>query len=548
MKINKLFFVLLSLFIFSSFIMQNNVFAGECGCSGNKICTGTCTNDAIGPMEPVWFCDECSDPPGFTCNESDEEDCPCGSERICCSNGCEGTYVRCLTDCGGDDDDEGSSFSSSSSSSSAASCPASAPALTGAICTYNATTKGFDISWDRPDLVAAQIDPARFSVARYTMATWKGSAAENPNDYTNVYPTDNSKWSKYICVDHLIKSDRELYKIPNNGEDTINASTWPRNWPAPTQSWPGRCDWRLDTDNTTANPSTSTMSYRPAYGMGTYSGTIGYILSDNDPAFAGNKEHCKDGVPAQTNIPAASFTCTVPTDVTDNSPYKMTCDMAATNMIQQPNWNNERQYWLAIGNNYNNALTISGKMKGVGDVSINNLFGLTFWRSPADKNECNSGGCWYGSTKPGFISEPVFTKKTDPHIKSLTTDINLTNSSQIQPGRYYVVCNSTLDNLNTCSGNPLVSYPSGTFQNCGGTNSRVVLNIKCIGKDKGNADCDGTIDDNDYQMWKEKYLSGKYCDDNNATDFDGNNCSYLLDFEIWRKNQGVVFPTHMPPN
>ena len=263
--------------------------------------------------------------------------------------------------------------------------------------------------------------------------------------------------------------------------------------------------------------------------MGTYSGSIGYVLKDNSVASA-QAEHCKE----TTTVSWTPFTCTIPPDLTANTAYKMACEMTASNLVQMSDWDGIREYWLVIGNNYNNALTVSGKLNG-----INNLFNLNFWRSPAELTECSSSGCWYGkpSPMPGYENEVVLTNRTNPHTKSLTTGINLTDPTKITPGRYYVVCNSRLDDLNMCSGNPFISYPNSGFQDCGGVRSRVVLNVKCKGKDKGNADCNAVVDATDYAVWKGEfdYITRDF-DPDQSSDFNGDGFSTLEDFEIWRQN------------
>lgn len=60
----------------------------------------------------------------------------------------------------------------------------------------------------------------------------------------------------------------------------------------------------------------------------------------------------------------------------------------------------------------------------------------------------------------------------------------------------------------------------------------------CSNKNQGDANCDGIIDDLDYQEWKEDYKNTReICSPGKRTDFNGDGCSTLIDFEIWRSGR-----------
>jgi len=54
------------------------------------------------------------------------------------------------------------------------------------------------------------------------------------------------------------------------------------------------------------------------------------------------------------------------------------------------------------------------------------------------------------------------------------------------------------------------------------------------GRNLGNADCNGSIDMNDFELWKEQFQSGIILIQ--SADFNSDNKVDGIDFEIWRGN------------
>jgi len=61
----------------------------------------------------------------------------------------------------------------------------------------------------------------------------------------------------------------------------------------------------------------------------------------------------------------------------------------------------------------------------------------------------------------------------------------------------------------------------------------------CSKKSQGDANCDESIDENDYNVWKCEFLGGGTCQNTSSqkkADFNSDNKVDLIDFEIWRRN------------
>jgi len=52
-------------------------------------------------------------------------------------------------------------------------------------------------------------------------------------------------------------------------------------------------------------------------------------------------------------------------------------------------------------------------------------------------------------------------------------------------------------------------------------------------KSSGDANCDGAINESDYTIWKDEFISGS----GNSADFNSDSKVDLVDFEIWRRNK-----------
>ncbi len=66
------------------------------------------------------------------------------------------------------------------------------------------------------------------------------------------------------------------------------------------------------------------------------------------------------------------------------------------------------------------------------------------------------------------------------------------------------------------------------------------LSETCSKKNRGDANCDGNINELDYQIWRCEYLGEGTCltlGTYKTADFDRNNLINLVDAEIWRKNK-----------
>jgi len=77
------------------------------------------------------------------------------------------------------------------------------------------------------------------------------------------------------------------------------------------------------------------------------------------------------------------------------------------------------------------------------------------------------------------------------------------------------------------------------------------LTPACAKKTSGDANCDGNINNDDYNIWKCEFLNQGQCSDtsivshttNKSADFNLDTKVDLVDFEIWRKNRFVIVPT-----
>jgi hypothetical protein len=75
----------------------------------------------------------------------------------------------------------------------------------------------------------------------------------------------------------------------------------------------------------------------------------------------------------------------------------------------------------------------------------------------------------------------------------------------------------------------------------------------CTKKTQGDANCDGSINDGDYTVWKCEFLGGGSCSNPSSTktaDFNLDTKVNLVDFEIWRKNRfaSTLTATNTPTN
>ncbi|MEM5872081.1 MAG: right-handed parallel beta-helix repeat-containing protein, partial [Candidatus Aenigmatarchaeota archaeon] len=78
------------------------------------------------------------------------------------------------------------------------------------------------------------------------------------------------------------------------------------------------------------------------------------------------------------------------------------------------------------------------------------------------------------------------------------------------------------------------------------------LTPACAKKTLGDANCDGNIDENDYNIWKCEFLGNGRCNNpssNLSASFNLDEKVDLIDFDIWRKNRFVPTPTftNTPP-
>ncbi len=75
------------------------------------------------------------------------------------------------------------------------------------------------------------------------------------------------------------------------------------------------------------------------------------------------------------------------------------------------------------------------------------------------------------------------------------------------------------------------------------------LTPACNRRASGDANCDGSIDDSDYNIWRCEFLGNGQCKNplsNLSASFNLDQKVDLIDFEIWRKNRFVSLPTPTP--
>ncbi len=133
----------------------------------------------------------------------------------------------------------------------------------------------------------------------------------------------------------------------------------------------------------------------------------------------------------------------------------------------------------------------------------------------------------------------------DLFVTARYQDTNVTASVKVAIGSDYIY--PSPGSINICGNKPnntacIVNGSTGVCENGFCTPHSFP---DCATRPFGDANCDGQVNDSDFKLWQEDYYNNKQY---GPADFNNDGATDLIDFEIWRRNNGTQIQiTSVPP-